>query len=146
MNLLVQLSHSIFTAAWSAVPTIRALAAYTLLVRILYVLVVKLRHSSSFVVLGVILRLPIAAFVMFLWAIFLSPFIIYFTFVVLMGQVVFYPVIRTGIYLLAAFAGEEKEPRLDEYWKDFPLKYWKWLRFGTLSVEEWMLGPASRKN
>jgi hypothetical protein len=88
---------------------------------------------------GRLLRLPIFLVAIYLWSLIIFPFLVGAAVVAASLQVAFYPLISVTRFLLGAFAGESKPPSLENYWHDFPNRYFRWLRFGTVALEAWTI-------
>lgn len=88
---------------------------------------------------GRLLRLPIFLIVGYLWALFVFPAVFFASIFVAVLQIVLYPLVQAAAFLLGAFAGQAKPPNLQNYWHDFPDRYFRWLRFGTIRLEAWTI-------
>jgi len=99
--------------------------------------------SDGFRLFGQVLRLPFYAVAVVLWTIYIFPIVLGFTLVVIVGHALLVPMAYPVAYVLAAFSGEKEPPRWDDYWKDFPVAYLKWLQVGYRGMYRWLCADRS---
>jgi|ERR1039457_5854726 hypothetical protein len=106
----------------------------------------KLNSSehTSYKTFGRLLRVPIFLIVSYFWALVMFPALLFASIFVAVLQIVLYPLILATAFLLGAFAGMSEPPNLQKYWHDFPDRYYRWLRFGTVILEAWTIGERSK--
>lgn len=99
--------------------------------------------NHNFKLIGRVLRILVYVPCVILWSIYIFPIIFIFALIFAVGHVVLHVVLFPIAYLIAAFEGQEKPPKWEDGWKDFPDKYIKWLSAGYIAMYRWMLSEMA---
>lgn len=103
----------------------------------------RVTMDEGFKLFGQVLRLPVFIIGIALWTIYIFPIILAFTVLVIVGHAILVPLAYPIAYALAAFSGEKQPPRWEDYWRDYPTAYVKWLRVGYDGMLRWLSEGSS---
>ncbi len=95
--------------------------------------------SDTYKFLGELLRLPFFLFALYFWSVIVISFIMPFALVCIVGQPLIFPFLYICAFITGAFLGEERPPRFEGYWNDYPLRYIRWLKTGYPRIWAWFL-------